>query len=67
MWRLNAKVNPTNLVEDAGNKAIPDKHSYEVTFLAEHLEELRHRLAEHRTDPMSAVSWREVRAKLFSR
>lgn len=47
--------------------SVPKDHESLPPVTAAQLAEAKRRLAEHRRDPSTAVSWEEVRARLWSR
>ena len=53
------------LVEDLWDSIAADPEN--VPLSEAQLKELRRRLAEHRTNPDSAVPWEEVRRRLYER
>lgn len=53
------------LVEDIWDSIAEEAAEPCISLSSEHRAELRHRLAEHRANPSTAVPWQEVRAKLF--
>ena len=53
------------LVEDLWDSIAADPEN--VPLSEAQLKELRRRLAEHRTNPESAVPWEEVRRRLYER
>jgi putative addiction module component (TIGR02574 family) len=54
------------LVEDIWD-SIAEETSVSLELSSEQRDELHRRLAAHRADPTSSVSWDQVRAKLFER
>ena len=53
------------LVEDLWDSVAADPDSVPLTEAQK--KELRARLAEHKTDPESAIPWEEVRRRLYER
>jgi putative addiction module component (TIGR02574 family) len=63
------QLSPAERIELAHDlwASVPPDHASLPPVTEAQLAEAKHRLAEHRADPGSAVPWEEVRARLWSR